>query len=74
MNLPPGPEKRNTIMNYSPPGIRKPTFVERAWAWLMLALMIAIGAITFGATMLIHEARGTPLSGDTWTSLASWTA
>ena len=50
-------------MNYSTPGVNKPTLVERLWAWLMLALMMAIGAITFGAAMLIHEARA-EISGD----------
>ena len=44
-------------LNWSTPGVNKPTLVERLWTWLMLALMIGMGAIIFTAAMLIHDAR-----------------
>ena len=44
-------------MNYSTPGVNKPTLIERLWAWLMLLLMIAMGSIVFLGAVLIHDAR-----------------
>ena len=53
-------------MNWSTPGVNKPTLVERLWAWLMLALMIAVGAIVFTAAVLIHDARAEETGPREW--------
>ena len=53
-------------MNWSTPGVNKPTLVERLWAWIMLLLMVFMGSIVFIAAVLIHDARAAEVDLTRW--------